>query len=90
MDEIDRYVDIGEPDMVKHCWKMIFRRKTALQNIREWRTRWMGIIQHQVMKSAYKDHGPNWRKNGIEQGESFDEWWIPVFEVENTLYKGIA
>ena len=82
--------DGADEELVKDAYKMILRRKLAIANIREWRTKWPAIINAQVMQSSYKDHGPNWRARGIEQGESFGDWWKPVFEVNGTLYKGIA
>ena len=82
--------EAADEELVKNAWKMLLRRKLALDNIREWRTKWMPIIEMQVMTTGYKNHGPNWKARGVEQGESFEEWWDPHFEVEGTLYKGIA
>ena len=80
----------GDEELVKNAYKMILRRKLAIANIREWRTKWKPIIRDQVMKASYKDHGPEWRARGIMQHESFGDWWDDRFEVEGTLYKGIA
>ena len=89
-EEMEKWGDAGEKELAMDAYKMVQRRKTALENIRNWRVKWIPIIRDQVMKSAYKDHGPNWRARGIMQGETFDDWWKPVFEVNGTLWRGIA
>lgn len=88
--EMEKWGDAGEKELAMDAYKMVQRRRTALENIRNWRVKWMPIIRDQVMKSAYKDHGPNWRERGIKQGETYGEWWKPVFEVNGTLWRGIA